>query len=87
MPKRWTEDTALVERVACSIVEALPLFPKRIVRIDALTREQSMPLFASRLGVKAVWALSLPGEVAPYSAGAMIRDTVYNILTERGELG
>ena len=42
---------------------------------------------ASRLGVKAVWALSLPGEVAPYSAGAMIRDTVYNILTERGELG
>ena len=39
---------------------------------------------ASRLGVKAVWALSLPGEVAPYSAGAMIRDTVYNILTERG---
>jgi len=44
MPKRWTEDTALVERVACSIVEALPLFPKRIVRIDALTREQSMPL-------------------------------------------
>lgn len=44
MPKKWTDDAALVEQVACNIVETLPLFPKRIVRIDALTREQSMPL-------------------------------------------
>lgn len=41
---------------------------------------------ASRLGVRVLWALSLPGEVAPDSAGAMIRDTIYNILTERGML-
>lgn len=40
---------------------------------------------ASRLGVKAVWALSLPGEVAPVTSGAIIRDTVYNILAEKGE--
>ena len=39
---------------------------------------------ASRLGIKAVWALSLPGEVAPVTAGAAIRDTIYNILTEWG---
>ncbi|MEG2454664.1 MAG: dipicolinate synthase subunit DpsA [Oscillospiraceae bacterium] len=39
---------------------------------------------AKRLGVKAIWALSLPGKVAPESAGAVIRDTVYHIL---GELG
>lgn len=39
---------------------------------------------ASKLGVKAVWALSLPGEVAPVSSGAMIRDTIYNILKEKG---
>ncbi len=38
---------------------------------------------ASRLGVRAVWALSLPGEVAPVSAGAIIRDTIYNIIKER----
>lgn len=44
MPKKWTDDAALVEQVACNIVETLPLFPKRIVRMDALTREQSMPL-------------------------------------------
>jgi len=38
---------------------------------------------ASRLGVHAVWALSLPGEVAPESAGLCIRDTIYNILLEK----
>jgi len=38
---------------------------------------------AGRLGVHAVWALSLPGEVAPVSAGKIIRDTIYNILSER----
>lgn len=39
---------------------------------------------ASKLGVKAMWALSLPGEVAPVTSGAIIRDTIYNILAERG---
>ncbi|MGI6013547.1 MAG: dipicolinate synthase subunit DpsA [Oscillospiraceae bacterium] len=38
---------------------------------------------ASRLGVRALWALSLPGEVAPQSAGAAIRDTVYNMIEEQ----
>lgn len=38
---------------------------------------------AGRLGVRALWALSLPGEVAPVSAGVMIRDTIYNILGEQ----
>lgn len=39
---------------------------------------------AAALGVKAVWALSLPGKVAPVSSGRYIRDTVYNILRELG---
>ncbi|UOO38095.1 dipicolinate synthase subunit DpsA [Oscillospiraceae bacterium CM] len=39
---------------------------------------------ASKLGIKAVWALSLPGEVAPVTSGAIIRDTIYNILNEKG---
>jgi len=41
---------------------------------------------AAELGVKVIWALSLPGEVAPVSSGAAIRDTVYNLLAERGVL-
>lgn len=37
---------------------------------------------AARLGVKVIWALSLPGKVAPVTAGAAIRDTIYHIWQE-----
>ncbi len=37
---------------------------------------------AGRMGIKTVWALSLPGKVAPITAGTIIRDTVLNIITE-----
>lgn len=36
------------------------------------------------LGVRVIWALSLPGKVAPVSAAEIIKDTVFNILEERG---
>jgi dipicolinate synthase subunit A len=39
---------------------------------------------ASRLGLKSIWALSLPGRVAPITAGSIIRNTIYNILREEG---
>lgn len=39
---------------------------------------------AAALGRKAIWALGLPGKVAPVSAAAIIRDTIYNILSEQG---
>lgn len=39
---------------------------------------------AKRLGVKTVWALSLPGKVAPHTAGRIIKDTVLHILEEEG---
>ncbi len=39
---------------------------------------------ASMLGLKSIWALSLPGRVAPVAAGKIIRDTIYNILREEG---
>ena len=39
---------------------------------------------ARRLGVSAIWALSLPGKVAPVTAGVIVRDTVYHILDELG---
>ena len=37
---------------------------------------------AERLGVKVIWALSLPGKVAPVTAGKAIRDTIYHMLRE-----
>ena len=39
---------------------------------------------AARLGVRAVWALSLPGKVAPVTAGRSVRSAIYNILSELG---
>ncbi len=39
---------------------------------------------AKELGIKAIWALSLPGKVAPVTAAKFIKETVYNII---GELG
>lgn len=39
---------------------------------------------ASELGVKVIWALSLPGKTAPVTAGLAIKNAIYNILTELG---
>lgn len=39
---------------------------------------------ARRLGVNAIWALSLPGKCAPVTAGRAIKNTIYNILNELG---
>lgn len=37
---------------------------------------------AQRLGVPVIWALSLPGKVAPVTAGRAIQQTIYHILQE-----
>lgn len=39
---------------------------------------------AKQLGIRFIWALSLPGKVAPVTAAKFIRDTVYNIIEELG---
>ena len=43
MAKKWTEDSALLESITGNLFEALPLLPKRLVRVDAITREFDMP--------------------------------------------
>lgn len=41
---------------------------------------------AAALGRRVIWALSLPGKVAPISAARAIRDTLYTILQEEAIL-
>ena len=41
-------------------------------------------LKAKDLGVKVIWALSIPGKTAPLSSGKIIKETVSNILIEEG---
>ena len=43
MAKHWTEDTALVDAISGNLYDALPLLPKRLVHLDAITREFGMP--------------------------------------------
>ncbi len=38
---------------------------------------------ASRLGLRCIWALSLPGKVAPYTSGEIVYETIMNMLQER----
>lgn len=37
---------------------------------------------AKKLGLNVIWALSLPGKIAPVTSGAIIKDTIINILNE-----
>ncbi len=37
---------------------------------------------AGRMGIKAIHALSLPGKVAPVTAGEIIKNTIYNMVRE-----
>lgn len=39
---------------------------------------------AKHLGVKVIWALSLPGKVAPVTAAKFIKETIYNVIEELG---
>lgn len=43
MAKHWTGDAALVDSLSRNLYEALPLLPKRLVKVDAITREFGMP--------------------------------------------
>ncbi len=39
---------------------------------------------ARSMGIKVIWALSLPGKVAPVTAAKFIKEAVYNIIEELG---
>ncbi len=39
---------------------------------------------AAELGVRVIWALSLPGKVAPVTSGTIIKDTIMNVISELG---
>ena len=39
---------------------------------------------AKEIGIKTIWALSLPGKVAPVTAAKFIKDTIHNIIDELG---
>lgn len=54
--------------------------------IDLASKPGGVDMEAARdLGIKVIWALGLPGKVAPVTAGNIIKETICNIFSELGE--
>lgn len=65
--------------------EKLSKLGRRCLVIDLASKPGGVDFETARtLGLKTIWALSLPGKVAPFSAGEIILSTILNILRERG---
>ena len=43
MARNWTDDSNLLQSITGNLFEALPLLPKRLVRVDAITKKFDMP--------------------------------------------
>ncbi len=64
-------------------VEELAALKERALVIDLASRPGGVDMdAAAALGVRVIWALSLPGKVAPVTSGRYIKDTVYHIMEE-----
>lgn len=64
----------------------LAALPRDALVIDLASKPGGVDFEAARsLGVRTIWALSLPGKVAPISSGEAIKDTILNMLDERSE--
>ncbi|MBQ2889055.1 MAG: dipicolinate synthase subunit DpsA [Clostridia bacterium] len=62
------------------------LSAKNTLIIDLASKPGGVDMEAALdLGVKVIWALGLPGKVAPVTAGNIIKETVCNIFSELGE--
>ena len=66
--------------------ELLSRFDTHTLFIDLASKPGGIDFdSASQLGIKAVWALGLPGKTAPVTAGEFIAETISCILSERGD--
>lgn len=64
----------------------LERFGKNTLFIDLASKPGGIDFeVATELGIKAIWALGLPGKTAPITAGEIIADTVSGIISERSE--
>ena len=63
---------------------ALQKLPHHCFCMDLASRPGGVDFGAAQsLGIKTLWALGLPGKMAPESAGAAVLDTVFQILAEQ----
>lgn len=81
-------DFGLVINTAPTMIftkELLEKFDKNTLFIDLASKPGGIDFdAAASLGIKAVWALGLPGKTAPITAGEIIADTIHGIISEKG---
>lgn len=76
---------AIINMVPAKILDGklLSKIDKDTLIIDLASKPGGVDFeMANKLGTKVVWALSLPGKVAPITAGHIILHTIFNILDE-----
>ena len=86
-PWGWALSDLVVNTAPARVlgVEELSALKEGALVIDLASKPGGVDMAgAAALGVRVVWALSLPGKVAPVSAGRYIMDTVYHIMEELG---
>lgn len=63
----------------------LEMIGKECLIIDLASKPGGVDFEKARdLGIKVIWALSLPGKVAPVTAASYMKQTIYNIIEELG---
>lgn len=62
----------------------LKLLDKNSLIMDLASKPGGVDqLAAAKQGIKVIWALALPGKVAPYSAAKCIKQTIYNEIKDK----
>ena len=63
----------------------LDVFNEKSIIIDLASRPGGVDFdYGKKIGKRIIWALSLPGKVAPVTAGRIIYNTVVTLLNEKG---
>ena len=79
-------DVVLNTVPTCVIDREVLIGGKESLVIDLASKPGGVDMEAAKdLGVKVIWALGLPGKVAPITAGNIIKETICNIFGELGE--
>ena len=64
--------------------ERLELLNKNTLLIDVASTPGGIDFEAAQqLNIKTIWALGIPGKIAPISSAEYIKETIYNIIRER----
>ena len=64
--------------------ERLNLLKEKTLILDLASKPGGTDFeYAKKKGIKTIWALGLPGKVAPDSCAEYIKDTIYDILKKK----